>query len=288
MRVSTKEENMPIDPKGDRLVPNRDRSCRVKWITLSYVCVIFALAPMCQVAAQDSSLRVFFMGRSEYGSSGGIPTPFEEVCTLAETPCSGFRHWDFVQHDPANGLPIGMADKAQNRHVRNILQTQIFDAVFFSFFEYNTEFYSPAPKHTTNILNGAESLYRQITAANAQPFVYIGYATLDNPGDTTRIAEGAFLLKAQLDSLAVANATPPAVFVPVNHFVTAMLRDFGAKRWFGDPLHPSEFGQYAIARLLFTCVTGKDPASFGHPARITEEDGKKIDIAINSIRQVCR
>lgn len=177
-------------PIYNQQVPVNEMKYLLKWFTVSYVCAMFALLPMAPVVAQDTSLRVFFMGRSEYGSSGGIPTPFEEVCTLAGTPCSAHRHWDFIPHHPANGLPHGMARMAQNHNVRNILQTQPFDVVFFSFGEYLTEFYSPEPTYTTDFLNGAESLYQQITAVDAHPFIYVMYATLDNPGDTTRIDEG--------------------------------------------------------------------------------------------------
>lgn len=249
-----------------------------------------ALAPALasSASAQDSTLRVFFLGRSEYGASGGIPAPFQEVCALAGSPCRGHRHWDFVEQDRANGLPIGLSRMAENRHVRSILQTQTFDAVFFTFFAYNTEFYSPDPEYAATVLDGAESLYRQVIAAGAQPFVYVGYATLDHSGDTTRIREGALLLKARLDSIASADGTRRAVFVPVNQFVSAMVGDVGADRWFADPQHPGEFGQYAIARLLFVCVVGRDATSFGHPPRISAADRERIDLAITRLRQSCR
>jgi hypothetical protein len=239
-----------------------------------------AAAPL---AAQQDSLRIFFMGRSEYGSSGAIPAPFEEICTLAGMTCSAHRHWDFVEHTPSNGLPIGMAAMARNRHVRSILASEKFDVVFFSYGEYLTEFYSPEPAFTDSMLAGAASLYRQVAATGARPFVYVVYATQDNPGDSTRIDAGAELVRAHLSGIATAAGTTPAVMVPVRPYFAEMAAVFGADRWFADPLHPSVFGQYAIARLLFVFVTGRDPTSFPHPARIAEGDARRIDAAITRV-----
>jgi hypothetical protein len=239
-----------------------------------------AAAPL---AAQQDSLRIFFMGRSEYGSSGGIPAPFEEICALAGMTCNAHRHWDFVEHDSRNGLPIGMAAVARNRHVHGILAREKFDVIFFSYGEYLTEFFSPEPAYTDSMLAGAASLYRQITAAGARPFIYIMYDTQYNPGDSTRIDNGAHTVRAHLDGIAAAGGTAPAVMVPVRPFSAELAAVFGPDRWFADPLHPSEFGQYAIARLLFVSVTGRDPASFGHPARVAEADARRIDAAIARI-----
>jgi hypothetical protein len=251
-------------------------------------CATLTVVTAAPLAAQQDSLRIFFLGRSEYGSSGGIPAPFEEVCELAGTRCRAHRHWDFIEPECvastacrySNAIPAGMAAVARNRHVHNILAEEKFDVIFFSFGEYLTEFYSPEPAFTDSMLAGAASLYRQITATGARPFVYIGYATQDNPGDSTRIDAGADMVRAHLDDIAAAAGTAPTVMVPVRPYFAELAAAFGTDRWFADPLHPSEFGQYAIARLLFVYVTARDPKSFGHPPRITEADARRIDAAI--------
>jgi CubicO group peptidase (beta-lactamase class C family) len=242
-----------------------------------------------RAAPQEASRRhrTFFIGRSDFGHSGGIPIPYEEVCALAGTPCKGHRHWDFTEHDPRNGLPPSLTGMAESPHVQRILRTEPFDAVFLSFFASNTEFYRPDPDYAADVRAGATSLYRQITANGARPFVYVGYATLDNPGDSTRIDAGARALQVHLDSVARNDATPRAVFVPVRSFAAALAAELGADRWFDDPLHPSELGQYAIARLLFACVSGRDPAAFPHPSRIAADDAARIDAQIARLRASC-
>jgi hypothetical protein len=251
---------------------------------LVYGTLTFLAGAAAPLTAQQDSLRIFFMGRSEYGSSGAITAPFEEICTLAGMICSAHRHWDFVERDPNNGLPIGMAAMARNRHVRDILASERFHVIFFSFGEYLTEFYSPEPAFTDSMLAGAASLYLQVTAAGARPFIYVVYATQDNPGDSTRIDSGARMVQAHLNGIAAEAGTKPAVMVPVRPYFAELAEAFGTDRWFADPLHPSEFGQYAIARLLFVFVTGRDPASFAHPARIADTDAQRIDAAINRVR----
>jgi hypothetical protein len=239
------------------------------------------------VAEAQDPLRVFFMGRSEFGHAGGIPTPFEEICRLAGQSCRGHRHWDFVEPVRENGLPPGLERIANNRHVRRILSDERFDAVFFSLFEYNTEHFSPAPAHERSILSGAESLYRQITAAGARPYLYWGYATRENPSDAERIAEGVALVRAHLDSIAAREGTPAVTVVPVGPFAAEMAGRLGPDRWFDDPLHPSALGQYAIARLIHSVLTGADAGAFGHPPRISEADASAIDEAIAAALARC-
>lgn len=239
------------------------------------------------VAAQQDSIRVFFLGRSEFGASGGMPTPFQEVCQLAGVRCSAHRHWDFIPNDRSNGLPPSYTGIARNRHVLKILTTEKFHSVFLTFFAHNTEFYRPGPEYTAGWIDGFEDLYRLITVAGARLRVVEGYATLDNPGDTTRIAEGTRLLMSRLDSIAHAAGTPPALLVPGGPFFNRMARELGPDRWFADPLHASELAQYAIARFFFACMTGRNPTGFAHPARIAREDARRIDAAIVEVMRNC-
>lgn len=239
------------------------------------------------VSAQEDTLRVFFLGRSEFGASGGIPAPFEEVCELAGMRCRAHRHWDFIEHDRRNALPIRPAAVARDRHVLRILATEEFDAVFYSFFAYNTEFFESGSEYTADALAGYEALYRLITVSGARPYINIGYATQGNPGDTARIAHGATLLMARLDSVATAARTRPPIRVPGGEFFNDMARQLGETRWFADPLHASTLGQYAMARFFFSCITGRDPTTFAHRDHIDPQDAHHIDAGIVRHLQGC-
>lgn len=169
---------------------------------------------------------------------------------------------------------------SRNEHVQRILETERFDAVVFSFFEYNTEFYDPDPAYTRNLLAGADSLFRLIVANGARGYVNVGYATADNPGDTTRIASGMRAVAARLASVAEQMGTAPPVTVPGGPFFGHMAGEIGRDRWFADPLHASELGQYAMARFFFSHIAGRDPTTFAHPSRIAPSDARRIDAAI--------
>jgi hypothetical protein len=236
--------------------------------------------------AQDS-IRVFFLGRSEFGASGGISAPFQEVCALAGTACRANRHWDFLEPECVasmdcrnrNGIPIPISAVGRNRHVLRILATQKFDAVFFSFFHYNTEFFRPEPGFADEVLDGFEGLYRLITVAGARMYVNTGYATQDHPGDTARIRIGSGLLMARLDSVAASARTASPMLVPGGEFYQHMVRELG-ESWLADSQHASRLGQYGMARFFFSCMTGRDPTTFGHPEHIPPAAARRIDAAI--------
>jgi hypothetical protein len=63
----------------------------------SMIALTAATGLLTESAAGQDPLRVFFIGRSDYGHAGGIPAPFEENCAVAGAPCRGHRHWDFVE-----------------------------------------------------------------------------------------------------------------------------------------------------------------------------------------------
>lgn len=239
-------------------------------------------------AAQQDTLRVFFLGRSEFGANGGIPAPFQEVCVLAGVPCRAYRHWDFVEHDRRNGLPASYPRLAANRHVHQILTNERFDAIFLTLFGYNSEFYRPDVEYVADMLTALDSLYVMMARSGAQVFLTVGYATLDNPKDTVRITRGSRTVQARIDSVSAARGLPRAVLVPGGRFFNAMALELGTDRWFADPLHASKLGQYAMARFFFSCVTQRDPGSFGHPARISERDARRIDAGIARLIDACR
>lgn len=228
--------------------------------------------------------RVFFLGRSAFGASGGIPSPFQRICSLAGTPCVGHRHWDFVEHVRSNGLAPRVQGLADDPRVEEILGDQSFDIVVFSVFDFNTEFYSTDPAYVERTLAAAETVYTWIVESGARPFIYVPYATLDNPGDGQRIERGVGRVVARLDSLATVRGSPRVVAIPAGRFFGAMHSAFGAERWYADSQHPSEFGQYATARLLFSYITARDPTTFGHPEWVTPAEAERIDATILRMR----
>ncbi|MFC1499820.1 hypothetical protein ACFL6T_02230 [Candidatus Zixiibacteriota bacterium] len=234
-------------------------------------------------AEKASTLRVLFLGTSEFGASGTLLVPFQRFCTAVGIACEAYRQYDFLGPGSANRPPARVRDVIKDVRFAQLIEDERFDFVVLSGWEFEQEYFEEGKEKDT--IAAFQELHRTIVQSGGQTVLFQSYPILGSRDDLRGIVDGYTTVKSVLDTTEINGQYSKAILVPVGelwveayeHFeletiwkmstipevgtIPCIRSNFNPEgnNWYQDPRHATRLAQYATACLFYTFITGRNP-----------------------------